>query len=752
MNNNILSYCDLFQTLTTQQLNKLAQYLHERPLIANEILFAQGDLADAMYIVTSGNLEVVLFDSDHKQHHLQTLGVGQYVGEMGLLNQHRRVASVFASQDSTVLRLNYADFESLLHNDAQLLKAISDVINPRYQFSQFSSVIRAIFGELNAETSAELQTYFEWVQCDAGHVLFRQDDVADALYLVISGKMQALKRQSDGSEQVVGLVGPSESIGEAALFMNEKRSATVRALRDSQLLRLDKQQLDSVVQRYPQILLNIARSLMQRQHGQISHSNKARIPHHTICIVPLQAKVTAQVQTQVVAALTRQLQKSETLLYLNADRFESEFGIVGSAQLDTNHLLASRMIQWLQQQENHHTVVLFEADAPVAQEMSEWTRRCIRAADKVVLLGDVSAGPMVSPYEQALRRAYPNVQFELALLHPPTTDSPKNTRAWLTERSTPHPPTHYHVRQDYGADYDRMARRLIGRAYGLVLSGGGARGYAHVGVIRALTEAKIPFDYVGGTSMGAHLAGGLALGFSWQYISSQIATRGRSHNLLDYTVPIVSVYEGKKVNQAYQEAYAEMDIADLWLPYFCISSNLTRAKMMVHEHGSMWRAVRASTCYPGIWSPIQNEAGDWLVDGCMLNNWPVDVMREKIGSGTIIASTVSMEVEFNEDFEIGDSVSGFKLLAQRLVPWRRKRQRLPRLTTTVIRAMELSAIQSYRDQEVLADVVVKPDMSKFSVLHFDRFSEIIAVGYAEMQRVLAQPDTISRLSLGVGGD
>ena len=172
-----------------------------------------------------------------------------------------------------------------------------------------------------------------------------------------------------------------------------------------------------------------------------------------------------------------------------------------------------------------------------------------------------------------------------------------------------------------------LARCLTGHALGLVLGGGGARGFAHIGVYRALVEASLHVDLVGGTSMGAIVTGVIGLGVDWRQMADIAASISSPLKLFDPTLPLVSLFSSGKVTQLTHMVYGDALIEDLWRPIYCVSSNLTRSTETVYRRGPLWKAVRASMAIPGIFAPVLHE-GDVQVDGAVMNNLPIDVMRE----------------------------------------------------------------------------------------------------------------------------
>jgi predicted acylesterase/phospholipase RssA len=275
------------------------------------------------------------------------------------------------------------------------------------------------------------------------------------------------------------------------------------------------------------------------------------------------------------------------------------------------------------------------------REMTAWTRRALRQADRVVVVcspnPDATERELISKIFATIDDAG-HVARMLAVLHPSTTDRPRGSAALLASTKADEL---VHVRSGSSSDVARLARLASGHGYGLVLSGGGARGFAHLGVLRALEEQGVPVDQVAGCSMGSVIAAGIALDLRGEELLAQVEQQ--FHRLLDYTLPIVSIVKGRRITGNIEATFGGWDIEDLWLPYYCVSTNLTKSRLEVHRRGSTAIAVRASVAIPGVLPPVPFD-GDLLVDGGVLNNMPFEVMRDDSTIGTIIAVDVAPDL------------------------------------------------------------------------------------------------------------
>jgi predicted acylesterase/phospholipase RssA len=277
-----------------------------------------------------------------------------------------------------------------------------------------------------------------------------------------------------------------------------------------------------------------------------------------------------------------------------------------------------------------------------------------------------------------------------------------------------------------------------------VLSGGGARGFAHLGVFRALLENRVPVDKIAGCSMGAVIASGIALGPRDDELVALVERQ--SHRLLDYTIPVVSLLKGGRITRNIEQTFEGRDIEDLWLPFYCVSTNLTKSRLEVHRRGSMALAVRASLAIPGVLPPVPYE-GDLLVDGGVLNNLPFEAMRDDSTIGTIIAVDVAPDLGPRARTDFGMSVSGIRALWETITPGRSD---LPSATSVLLRSMMTGSVRNQREsmEAGSVDLLVTMHLPGIGMLEFERTREVAEAGY------LASKDTVAewaatRSELGV---
>jgi predicted acylesterase/phospholipase RssA len=189
-----------------------------------------------------------------------------------------------------------------------------------------------------------------------------------------------------------------------------------------------------------------------------------------------------------------------------------------------------------------------------------------------------------------------------------------------------------------------MARRLAGRAVGLVLSGGGARALAHLGVLQELERAGIVIERFGGASMGAIISGLAARGAgAGEIIELCQRLMLDSNPANDYTLPAYSLIRGTKARRALEIVFGDQRIEELPRRWFCVTSDLVSRELIVHRTGRMAEAIYSSMALPGIYPPIPTADGRLLVDGGVMDNLPVETMARR-AEGPIIAVDVSQRL------------------------------------------------------------------------------------------------------------
>jgi len=590
-----------------------------------------------------------------------------------------------------------------------------------------------LFAALDANIRLELAGELEPVNVAAGEVIFRQGDAGEGLFLVVSGRLR-VSVAADGPERALYDIGRGAIVGEMALLTDRPRAATVQAVRDSDLLLLRVSSFRSLLERSPALVSGVIRLLADRLLAvdRLLADDRPLAPSpgaRTIAVAC--AGQDYQTAVMVSSMLVLELERMGSVTRVDAEVVERALGR-GAAQRGPGDPGRAELVGWLHAVERDHDRVIYLPDG----QDTAWSRLCLSQSDVVLLAALAQDDPSLGAVE-ARALATESLRCELALLH---MAEPSGTARWLERRPVA---DHHHLRSTRPGDVARLARMLTGRACGLVLGGGGARGLAHIGVIRALEEAGVPIDVVGGTSMGAIVAGLCARGMDdAERLRRMTSVARNGRRLLTPTLPLVSLSAGRYLDQILTEHETDVPIEDLPLRFYCISANLTRAEAVVHERGPLWPAIRASLALPGIFPPVY-AAGDLLIDGAAIDNVPVDVMRGRVGGGRIVAVDVSPEVEPLIIAPFATGLSGWRVLGRRLNPFTAA-QPVPGIADVLSRSTGLSQVRSRRALEERVDLLLRPPVAGLGVLDFKGGIALFETGYRYAAEAIAKSGLAER--------
>ncbi len=553
----------------------------------------------------------------------------------------------------------------------------------------------------------------ETVQLKRGEILFRQGDPGDCLYILRRGRLRVIYDWKGPNERILGEIARGEPVGEIALVSRGRRSASVIATRDTELARISLETFEGLTETHPREVIGLMRIIASRLKNDYETGRRESLPSSIVVIPANTASPLSDYCTSLDKTLDAGGWPSEHLSSRNIPknlREPFQFEAIAS---------------WLDDAETRVATVLLEADPT----LTDWTRLCLSHADLVVVLGVAGSDPTPGEIERLLRcHEHDPVQprVDLVLLHEhgaPITD----TAAWLAPRDITR---HHHIRDDFDIDRDRALRLLTGTDISLILGGGGARGFAHIGIYRALVESGIPVDRVGGTSMGAIIGALIAQGLEWKDIAREVrhhfTERGR---LTSFTLPMVSIDTAKRYQRMLDRLYGDIRIEDLPVNFFCVSCNLTRARVVVHREGSLAKWIGASMSVPGVAPPLVVN-GEMLVDGGVLNNIPIDISRSD-GAGKVIAIDVSPEVELALSPDYNGRPSAWEAVRSR-IGGRRHREAsagVPGLFNILSRVSALSSITAKEKLKQQADLFIKVPVAGYKMFGWDRVDELVELGY-----------------------
>jgi len=696
---------EMFRGLPDAALHAVAAGVTEVSLRPAEILFRQGDPADAIYIVHEGRLIVFSEDDNVEPRALEMSEAGQWVGEGALIMAGSRAASVRASTPTRLLRLSAVVFDATMAAYPVLRQVLGGLAASRLP------------GLIDATLRSELRSHLSWVRLARGELLFNAGDAADAVYVVARGRLGGFRVDSDGGDELVVEIPAGEPVGEIELLTKEPRAMTVRALRNSEVVRLSAEGFDTTIARSPQALVPLARTLAVRLRA-LATGTHTRAAVRTIALVPSDASIPIEALARTIE---QGLRDAGAVLNVGADYLE-QIHAGAMAASTGNTTLALRLTDWLTSAEGGHDFVLYRCDPGP----SLWTKLCVGRADRVLVVARAKDQPTLGSVQRQVEEVSPSSR-ELVLLHDDGSTLPSGTAAWLRLVA---PARHHHVRLDHPEDALRVARFLTRRAVGVVFSGGGARGYAHAGVLRALREQRIAVDFVGGVSMGSMPAAILALGQGHAELMSAFKRVFVDPNrpTKPYTLPLLSIFSMHRAERALHAVFGDTQIEDLWLNYFCVATDITAGEARVFRQGTLWRAMRASGSFPGLFPPLP-DAGHLLVDGGVLTNLPVDLMQ-KLCPGPIIASDVSKDadVEMTVDSALTAAPSVSRMMWTMLNPFA-PRLKFPNLTAVLSRSLGVREAGERAQLRRSTAYCFVPPVSQFALDQIRSLDEIAAIGY-----------------------
>ena len=670
-------------------------------LETGEVLVEQGAQGGDAYWVESGTLAVLAADGSV----LTELGAGELVGEYVALVGGERTATIRAAEPSVVRTVSTAALESVLADDPELSEAVRSEASRRIHDTRLRDVLRLLVPAGDTEVVTALAEQGEWRRIDAGQPLFAAGEEARSAFIVVSGR---LRRVSDLDEsRSTGYLAAGSVVGEEGLAGGHRR-VTVEAVRDSVVLEIDGDTFGDLLVEHPRALSPVVLGLAS-----------GRVPPRRQLDRTIALAVTAEANPRVVSSrLAQLLEAIGPTTHLWSARVDSRLDRPGLAQASAGEPGEIRLVDYLAHVEDDSCYLLLEPD----REDTSWTRRVLRQSDVLAIVANADASSEErARVDDLVRHAGPRTLRMLVLVHPPEAERPRATAETMGRFNVDHV---LHVRAGSVSDLGRVARTLAGRPVGLVLGGGGARGFASIGVFRAMHELGIPIDAVGATSIGAPLGAGIAQGAAPDEVLAE--AERLFHKILDYTLPLVSLLKGERASEAIRARFEGWSIEDLWLPFFCVSTNLTQGRIQIHRRGDVPTALRASVAIPGAFPPVPY-GEDLLVDGGVTNNLPVDVMRRLHPTAEIVAVEAAPAKGPRAKTDYGLSVSGWQAMKSKVG----RGPRYPGVVAVIMRSMITGSLD-HRDAVVskgMADLLLDFDLRGVGLLDFDRVAEVAQQGY-----------------------
>lgn len=538
-----------------------------------------------------------------------------------------------------------------------------------------------------------------WFTLPGGATLLEEGEVAESLYIVMHGTLGVFVER-DGKRVFVDSVSRGETVGEMGIISGGNRAATLVALRDCELLQLDLQSFERFAITYPRRMLKLVRRMVRKFHKSVGKP-PSKINLKSVAIVPLNSP-------ELFSAFFEQLRHK---LY----KYKKTAAFLGSDSVNNQ-------LEWFFRQETRNDYVFYITDF----KDPTWVRRSLRQADLVLFVGSHNSfedNPVLDGLIKTLSADQPR---EFVFLYdkepaPPSEIASAQWQSWGVRMV-------HHIREGRGEDHARLVRFIMGKAVGLVLSGGGARALAHLGVIQALHEAGIPIDLVGGSSMGAIIGAAVAMGWDFDTIFQKMRESFFDTNPVnDYTFPLLALVRGQKVSWLLKRQFGKTRIENLQLPFYCVSTDLIKGQPIVHRVGTLWQALRASSSIPGLLPPVFAD-GQVRVDGGLTNNFPLDIMLEK-RRGPVIGSDI---LETND--KVPDSFDSENLSLLSL--YRKVGTAVPNIVEILTRASTTGSRLQSQNSRHKSDLVIEIKIPNIRLTDFSWFDHIVAMGYLQAKEII----------------
>ncbi len=559
--------------------------------------------------------------------------------------------------------------------------------------------------------SNDLQKHF-LQQCRIIHIgtsesLFKQGDFDKIMYVVLSGRFRVTAEKDDGLH-ILGDIAEGEPIGEFSLFNNEPRMATVYAMRPSVVMEISEKNYYDIISKHPEFGLKLTKVLLKRIESNFLKSHLQTSPKN-IAVINLQPD-------HDISPWTTSVEK------------EFEDKKVKFNLFDLGHHAEENYDKIFEAVENSDGFNILLCD----NDDTDWTQKCLLYADLIILATDFDAESHIYEIEKRFDLYSHNIlnkKIYLLLLHSENAEQPKNTARWFNGRKVD---LHIHFRKNNERDISRFCRIITNNAVGLVLGGGGAKGFAHIGAVKAILDEGIPIDFLGGTSAGALYGFGISY-FDFDYHEINHHTELAAKKKLtsnDLTFPFISILSGRKMGNHLKNLLGDIHIEDFWISTYCVSSNFTTAAISVHRSGLAWKKILASIAIPGVFPPVIIDK-ELHVDGGVMDNLPIESMYAFPVSKVI---SVALSGASEKQLDLNEMPSALSIFWDKIL--HKKRYKLPGLTSIIINSLTLNSTLRQKQNRYEASLYIELDLKGVSFMDDSKWRDIVKKGYDQMNHFL----------------
>ena len=700
----LLQSSELVKVLDPDIISSLSDICKICEYPATSKIYGRGSKVNHFLMILSGECEL----QDAEGGSVRTLEENDFFGLVSMLSNSAKNYDLVSKTDIVVLQLDQEDLDSLAAIHPEIKDRLLDVINLKLFNPEINSAIKRIARGIDDDTIEELKQDLSWKTLRDSEVLFNEGDPGDSCYVVMSGRVQAIKNYGKEDELLLGELSRGDIIGDMALITEELRSATIKSTKLTRLICFSKETFNRVMYNNPQALMEVSKALINRLKHKESDGER---PNLVIGIVSF-------------------LDQKRTELFV--DHFYSSLKKFGS--IETIDEKTSGVDWDLFNFEILIENIIAEKNFLVlkSQDLSDtgWKSKIVNYSDKILVLADSKELNDISREEGAVFGDYGSIdtnKVSLLIDHDNQRSIPSGTSKIKSLRNNIGT---YHLKGINLPDVSRVVRRITNSTVGLVLGGGGAKGFAHLGLFKAMNELGIPVDVIGGTSAGSIVAAQIALGYSLEEMIDINRSVNKMKMFKEYGFPYISLIKSHKIERAAKIVGSNRDIEDMWIPFFAPATDLTNSKLKLFDSGPVWEAIRSSGSLPGIVVPHFKDSSI-LVDGGVLNNLPVDIMRDRY-DGNIICSSCSTDQQSPTNLD--KIPNQFKLFFEKLVNksvFNKKYSYIPTISEIILK-MSVVSSSSLSDKNIgLSDLYLELPVERYGLTDFndDAMIKMIDIAY-----------------------
>ena len=726
-----------FKNFSKSETDLILNVSEDYAFKANEIIFKKGSSKYCgAVIVKSG--KIVIYD-DITKSPIDGFEAGEYFNISSLIFSRRRTFSATAKENSEIIFLEKSKMDSLMENDNEIGNILEKLSVEEYDKGKLFGIFRGLYGEkMDYKSHKEIYKKGKWVFLEDNSNLFNYGEKSDSFYLLVTGLLKAYIPKK-GELIEVGEIYEGEVIGEMGILTNEARSASIFATRDSVVFKIDLEKANEIIMQYPLVLLQVATKIADRLRNVQDSNERHRTDIHSIVQLSSGKNHTKEI-ISIGNSLIDSMNKFNRSIVVSSKKVNEILNIESiNAELERDKFYPALddLVDNFTK-ENRYLLLLCD------EEYTPWTTWCLAISDKNIFVVEESAGVSNTELLNKMNLSEKDIPIhlhdekQLIIYHQSKNSFPSKTSSII--EMLPKISNHYHMSINNKNDSDRVSRLIAKKGIGLCLSGGGAKGNAHIGVYKALIEHNIPIDAVCGTSAGGIVASLIAFGYDPETIISRLKETYKRKSFKEYTIPVTSIIATKKVIQDAIFLGNDMDIEDLWIPYFSIAVNISKSKLDVIDKGPVYKATRATAALPGILLPVIKDTS-FLVDGGLINNMPGDIMLKKYG-GKLISVSVSPQEDLDAKFNDFPNQSSYFI--KKLLRMNKKfPHEIPGLSNILMRSIFVASSNKIKEVIDLSDLFLDLQVKDVGLLEFEKIDESVEFGYEYAMKKLKNFDKSS---------